>query len=214
MSAPSTVVPFRAKAPRLVLGSRDDELQRLVEGLQAGKAWAERAFVDEYRPHVARLLYKVLGASADLDDLVQETFIRALDRVDTLREAKALRSWLTSIAVFVARETIRARRRRRWLTLLPTEELPEVASSQDDVEGRAALRAFYAVLRQLKDDRQLYFALRYVEGMELGEVALACDVSLSTAKRRLQQAEAEFLRRAGKQAALAEWLGRSERWKS
>ena len=212
MAATSSVVALRPRAPRLSLESSADEQQRLVEALQEGKAWAERAFVEENRGRVLRLLAKILGQHAELDDLVQEVFIRALARVDTLRETGALKSWLNGITVFVAREAIRKRRRRRWLTLVAPAELPEPEAPDASPEDRATLKAFYEVLDKLAVDRRIVFALRYVEGLELSEIALACDISLSTTKRRLKQAEGEFVRRATRNEALADWMEGGRRW--
>ncbi len=55
-------------------------------------------------------------------------------------------------------------------------------------------------------DERVIFSLRFLEGMELAEIAVACDVSLSTAKRRLKEAEKHFVARARRMPALRPWL--------
>ena len=64
----------------------------------------------------------------------------------------------------------------------------------------------YAILDELPADARVPFALRFIEGMALDEVAAACDVSLSTAKRRLRRAEERFMKIAAGYPELAEWL--------
>ena len=59
------------------------------------------------------------------------------------------------------------------------------------------LRKVKAVLDALNVDDRLAFVLRHFEGLELTEVAQTLKMSLSTAKRRIWRAEAEFKRRAG-----------------
>ena len=90
--------------------------------------------------------------------------------------------------------------------------LGERHASPGDASGSEALRATYAVLEKLPADERIAFALRFVEGLELTQVAEACAVSLATIKRRLAKAEARFLALAGRQPALEPWLSGGGRW--
>src|SRR5262249_21376297 len=136
----------------------------LARGWCERAAWAERALLERYTAHVERVLTRILGAHTDLDDLAQEVFVRAFQRVEDLRDARAIRAWLTAIAVFVAREAIRRKRRRRWLVFLPPDETPDIQTNAASPEARAALRAFYEVVDHLDADRRIAFTLRFVDG--------------------------------------------------
>ena len=78
--------------------------------------------------------------------------------------------------------------------------------SVDDV-AREALRATYRVLDRLTVEERAVFTLRYLDGMELTQVAVACDCSLATVKRRLSRAMARFAALATHEPALGPWLG-------
>jgi RNA polymerase sigma-70 factor (ECF subfamily) len=186
--------------------------ESLVAALRAGNAAAPAILFDRYGARVQRILVRVLGADREVADLIQEVFLRALENLHRLRDGDSLASWLTSIAVFTARECIRRRRRWRWLVPLAPSDLPPVPVSGPNAEATEALRAVYAVLDDLRADERIAFALRFVEGMELTEVAEACDVSLSTAKRRLARAEERFTRGARAQPSLARWIQGGGRW--
>jgi RNA polymerase sigma-70 factor (ECF subfamily) len=202
-----------ADARRPASQRREGEDERaLVQALRNGAPWAERALFESYTPHVERILSRILGMHADLDDLVQEVFLRAFQRIEELREPRALRSWLTSIAVFVARETIRTRRRRRWLFFLGADEPLEIAGPSPSPEALAALRAFYEVVATLDPDARIAFTLRFVEGMELAEIAEVCGVSLATIKRRIKGAELEFVAKGRAREALVQWFEEGTRW--
>jgi RNA polymerase sigma-70 factor, ECF subfamily len=211
MPHPSKIVHLRdaRKAPHRI----EDDPAQLAQALQAGEAWAERALLERHTLHVKRILTRILSARVDLDDLVQEVFVRAFRRVEELREPWAVRPWLTAITVFVAREAIRAKRRRWWLLFLPPEEMPEIVAPLASPEMRAAVRAFYEVVGQLDTDARIAFTLRFVEGMELAEVASACGVSIATIKRRIKSAEAEFAERGQAHEMLAEWFEEGTRWR-
>jgi RNA polymerase sigma-70 factor, ECF subfamily len=183
----------------------------LLEGMRAGHTAAIFAFCDRYGALVARVLARMLGTDAELEDLHHEVFARALRAAPGVKEPGALGGWITTIAVNVARTELKRRARRRWLTPLWGERVDVEAplASDEDVE---ALRRTYAVLDRLSVDLRIPFALRVIEGMELAEVAAACEVSLATVKRRLARAEARFLAIARKDPVLAVWLTRGTRW--
>lgn len=184
-----------------------EEQAHLVQALKARRAWAERTLLEEQSGYVERVLTRILGFHPELDDLVQEVFIRALERVDAIHDPSGLRSWIGAIAVFVAREAIRRRRRRRWLVLFSPDELPEPEAPSASPEIRAAAAAMYELFDRMDPELRIAFALRVVDGMELAELAELLDVSVSTVKRRVQRAEQWFVERARKDARLAEWAG-------
>ncbi len=190
---------------RLLEGEKEQE--NLVRGLKAGEAWAERALLEGHSAFAERVLTRVLGFHPELEDLVQDVFIRALQRVDAVHDASGLRNWIGAIAVFVAREAVRKRRRRRWLVLLPSEELPEPPAPTASAEVRAAMQALYELLERMDPDLRIAFALRMVDGMELQQIAELTDVSLSTVKRRLERAEVWFTARAKRDERLVDWVG-------
>ncbi|MEZ4313044.1 MAG: sigma-70 region 4 domain-containing protein [Polyangiaceae bacterium] len=81
-----------------------------------------------------------------------------------------------------------------------------------DKEVRGALEATYAVLGELPADERIAFALRFIEGMELTEVAASCGVSLATIKRRIGRAEGRFVEKARRHPILAGRVEGGTRW--
>ena len=178
---------------------------------------AKAAFFIRHAAYVERVITRVIGFDGELSDIVQDAFLNALSSLHTLKDASALRPWLAQVATHTARKVLRTRSRRRWLRLFVDQEDEkslERAASGTDLATLRALGAVYAVLEELPADEHIAFALRFIEGMEIAEVAAACRVSLSTAKRRLQRAERRFLDKAQQRPELGDWLGRGERWKS
>ena len=164
----------------------------LVRAAAAGDEGAAALVWDEHSALVRGLLRRALGPSADVEDLVQEVFLRFFKRVGTLRDPNALRSFIVGIALRVARGELRSRRVRRWLRLSDTGQLPE-ASVECDTIPRFALVRLYEVLDRLDDRARLVFVLRHVEGYELTEVASALGCSLATIKRYLARAQSRVL---------------------
>jgi RNA polymerase sigma-70 factor (ECF subfamily) len=186
----------------------------LVEALRAHHPGAKAAFFQRYIKLVERMTTHVLGFDAELADVLQEVFAAALSSLHTLHDPTALEPWLSTVAVLTARKVLRGRSRRSWLrrfTDSAEDERYEPATAGVDVEARRALRAVYTVLAKLPADERIAFALRFIDGMELTEVAAACSVSLATIKRRLARAERRFLANARNYPELGSWIGGS-RW--
>lgn len=184
----------------------------LLEALRTGHPGAAAAFYDRHAAHVRRALLSALGADDDIPDLLQEVFIRALDHIGQLRDVERVRSWLTGIAIFVARQQIRLRSRRSWLRVFSPERTRPSHEYQPSSEARLAVREVYAVLDQMPVEERMSFALRFVEGMSLPDAAEACNTSLATLKRRLRRAEQRFLTAARQRPTLEHWLEEGTRW--
>jgi RNA polymerase sigma-70 factor, ECF subfamily len=158
---------------------------------------------------VERTIAHILGTDADAADVIQETFVAALGSLHGLREPASVRPWLASVAANTARRALRARARRqsslRWFQ--SSEECAyEAAAPSVDVEARRALRDVDSVLARLSDEDRSVFMLRFVDGMELTELAAVCRVSLSTIKRRVARARSRFDSHSRNQNDLQHWL--------
>jgi RNA polymerase sigma-70 factor (ECF subfamily) len=190
------------------------DLRGLVEKVGAGDVAAMATLFDVHAEMVERIVARILGRGRDVDaaDLLQDVFVRALEGIGRLSDPRLLRPWIAGIAVRTARETIRARARRKWLRFLPGYDVPEVATPPLDDEAREALRSAYVILDALTSDDRIAFCLRNIEGMELLDVARACDTSVSTVKRRLERAEQRFVALARREPALRSWLEEGARW--
>ena len=133
-----------------------------------------------------------------------------------LKDPSALEPWLARVATHTARKIIRTRSRRRWLrrfTDSAEEERYEPSAIAFAPEARQALRAVYRVLDVLPADERIAFSLRFIDGMELTEVAAACGVSLATIKRRLSKSEQRFGTVARRYPELLPWMqGGGSRW--
>lgn len=186
----------------------------LVAALIRGDSGAWDELVDRFGPHVQRLVAGALGVDADLADIVQDVFVRVMERIHQLRDPAALKGWIASVAVFTARGHIRRRRRWRWIRFLAPADIPETPAATASPESHALVNSTYRVLDTLPENERLAFSLRFVAEMELTEVAAACGCSLATIKRRLARAEEHFLAGARQDPALTERLARGERWRS
>lgn len=170
-------------SPRSMAGLEAEVVSRA----QAGDVAAQGEFFKRAWPLVHGLVYRLLPADPERDDIAQDVFVVALDRLRGLREPSAWTFWLRGITVRVVRRKLRTRRLLRRLGLYS----PTVIGGEDSLlstgtppEVEAELRELLAALAKLEDEERLLLSLRHIEEWSLPEVAAHLGVSLSTAKRR------------------------------
>jgi RNA polymerase sigma-70 factor (ECF subfamily) len=139
--------------------------------------------------YVAAVALRLLGRDAEVDDVVQEVFVVAMRGLRNLREPAAMRGWLATVAVRVARRRLRRRRLRAWFGLDAAPEYDHLIAAATQDKALLIKRA-YRVLDTLPVDAKIAWMLRHVEGEQLETVAKLCGCSLATAKRRIAQAQA------------------------
>lgn len=163
----------------------------LVVAARAGEAWAQEALFRRYSRMVNGLAFRILGRDADVDDLVQDSFLEALRGLDRLDNPQAFASWLGSIVVRTAGKRLRRRSllNRLGLRRATPIDADTVLSSDAPPDVRAELGRLYGALDGMHHEARLALVLHRVEGMSLPEAAEMMGISLSTIKRRIQSAE-------------------------
>jgi RNA polymerase sigma-70 factor, ECF subfamily len=163
----------------------------LVARVRGGDAWAAEALYRRHVVVVASIARRLLRADADVDDVVQDTFLMAFARLDQLAAPEAFRGWLARIALSRVHRKFRWHRLTRWLGAEPCDTaLVDQASSEASPAERAELALIDRALRRMPLKLRAPWVLRHVLGYGLEDAATACACSLATVKRRLADAEA------------------------
>lgn len=181
----------------------------IVRGLLAGSSAAASALYRHFGQRVNRLVWKLLGADQEHDDVVQQVFINVLGSIKTLRDPERLESWIVGVTVHTVRKEIRKRQIRR--RLMPFTDWPRAEPQTRDADSALVARQFYQVMETLKADDRIVFGLFFVEGYTLAEVAEAGGYSLPTAKRKLKHAKSAMMKRIRKDPVLAGWMEELDR---
>ena len=163
---------------------------------RAGEAWAQEALYRRYARMVNGLAWRLMPGDPDVEDLVQDVFIQALDALDRLTEPAAFGSWLGAITIRTAHKRLRRKRLKIRLGLTRREpiDVDAVISSSAPPDVASELRAMYQMLDALPTEVRIALVLRRVEGMQLTEIAEQMGLSLATVKRRLEIAESALAR--------------------
>jgi RNA polymerase sigma-70 factor (ECF subfamily) len=170
--------------------NRSVELDRAtLVRCKAHDPMAFRAFIVRYERPVFALLSRILGRRPDLEDLAQETFLRAFRAFPAFDVDGAARAstWLLTIATRLALD-LRKRRSTAEKSFAVAPELVGDATPETERERRALGRAIETAAAQLSDDLRAAFVLAEFHGLSMAEIARALDVPEATAKTRLFRA--------------------------
>jgi RNA polymerase sigma-70 factor (ECF subfamily) len=170
---------------------------------------------EQYRRQLTGYCYRMLGSAFEAEDAVQETMIRAWQRIDSFEGRSTVRSWLYRIATNVCLDMLRGRQRRAqpmdlggsytadaftsttlpesaWVTPIPDSRvLPDDGDPAELAATRDTIRlAFVTALQQLPARQRAVLILCEVLRWQASEVAELLDTSVASVSSALQRARA------------------------
>ena len=192
----------------------EPQLTHLVEKARDGNRQAFDQLIDRYQGDIYRMIYYRIHRQMDAEDLTQDVFVRAYRSISRLREPQRFRSWLYTIAVNRVNDYLRKKRVRSIFK--SSDEGPEVQPEADDRrENPEALeqvlkedfwRQVGRIAKKLSKMEREVFMLRFMDDLNIAEIAQILKKSESTVKTHLYRALAKFKKEKGLRQFLQEDL--------
>jgi RNA polymerase sigma-70 factor (ECF subfamily) len=152
-----------------------------------------RRLYADHADFVRRVVLKLGGPSTDADDLMQEVFLVALHRMDSLQDPSLARSWLYGISVRVVAAARRRAKLRRVFSLDEGHEPQAMDTPVSAFEKREASEKVYRLLDKISEKKRSVFIMYELEGMSGEEIAAVVGCPVKTVWTRLHHARKEFL---------------------
>lgn len=156
----------------------------LLARARTGEREAFTVLVERHHAELVRIAYAITGDLDAARDSAQLAWIKAWQRLPSVREPERLRAWLIAIAANEARQHLRARRRRHVREIAPPPQ--GELSRRNDVVSTDGLDLAAALDRLEPADRGL-LAMRYLAGLSAEEIGLATGLSASGVRSRLSR---------------------------
>jgi RNA polymerase sigma-70 factor (ECF subfamily) len=185
----TTIEPF---APEWHKEKMDQE--QLVVALRRRDPLAVQELIDGCGQRLLRSAFLLCGSETDAQDLVQETFIQALQSVHRFRGHSSVYTWLRAILLNLSRHYHRDRQRLICDDELARADTPAPDEGPARLDTDAASLALGNALRQLSSDHREVLVLRFYEDMKIHEIAAHLGLSKGTVKSRLHYAIAHMQR--------------------
>ena len=189
--------------PNLAEQARLSEEARTVEQARAGDMAAFSRLVTEYQDRVLNACWRITGHYEDAQDLTQEAFLQALEKIDTFQQKASFYTWLFRIAVNLSISHRRRSARTTKLSLhggdggasrnprandLASRVANASADPPNQLSAREVERCVVENLNQLDDDHRAVLVLRDIEAFDYQQIAEILEISIGTVKSRLHRA--------------------------
>ncbi|MFH2102854.1 MAG: sigma-70 family RNA polymerase sigma factor [Chloroflexota bacterium] len=170
-----------------------------VDLLKSGDRAEFARMVDQFSGPLYRLAIKLLGNPQDAEDVLQNTFIQALQHISNFQERSSLSTWLYRIATNEALMVLRKRKPETTLTdagpeageaedLHPVQFVDWCCLPENELLSEEARTKLEDAVQNLPEKLRLVFLLRDIEGLSIQETSQILDLSETAVKSRLLRA--------------------------
>ncbi len=179
------------------MGDREID-QQLVERAQHGDKHAFELLVVKYQRKLGRLLSRFIRDAAEIEDVTQETFIKAYRALPSFRGDSAFYTWLYRIGINTAKNYLVAMGRRA-----PTatefdiadaeafedgEQLKDMNTPENELMSKQVAKTVNQTLQELPDELRTAITLREIEGLSYEDIASIMGCPIGTVRSRIFRA--------------------------
>ena len=200
------------------MGDREIDRQ-LVERAQRGDKRAFDLLVAKYQRKLARLLSQFIRDAAEVEDVTQETFIKAYRSLSSFRGDSAFYTWLYRIGINAAKNYLVAQKRRALTTTNGFDiedaenfeegsQLRELNTPESELMSRQIAQTVHQTLQALPKELRTAITLREIEGLSYEEIASIMGCPTGTVRSRIFRAREAI---ADKLQSVME-IGKDKRW--
>jgi len=161
-----------------------------VRAVWRGDTAAFDVLVDRYLGAVYGVARRILGHAADAEDVAQDTFVRAYERLYLYDVEQSFRNWVLKIATNLAINRLRSRRRERVLRINVAQQKQQEGKHESEMPTQPAssnARAWEHWLSQLNEKQRTAIVLFHFHQMPYAEIAEAMELPENTVRTHLHR---------------------------
>ena len=177
-----------------------EEDDRFIEATLAGDTAAFGALVQKYQDRLFNTLVHVVGCAEEAQDVAQETFILAFQKLNSFQKRSSLYTWLYRIAM----NTWISRKRRIKPQVSVdvaresgAEPVDQTASPTANLERNERVGQVRKAIGELNDEHRGVLVLRDIEGCGYDQISEILDIPIGTVRSRLHRARMHLKMRLG-----------------
>ncbi|MBK1780995.1 RNA polymerase sigma factor RpoE [Advenella sp. WQ 585] len=179
------------------MSERDVDAE-LVARVQKGDKRAFDLLVLKYQRKIMRLLSRMLNNHAEVEDIAQETFIKAYRALPQFRGDSAFYTWLYRIAINTARNWLSSNQRKMLVsdtfetkdgeTFSQSDNLIDIDTPESRMVSREIGQTVNKAIEDLPEDLRTAIVLREIEGLSYEEIAQTMECPIGTVRSRIFRA--------------------------
>ena len=181
-----------------LMGSKEafDEV-KIIAALKAGDEHAFDKLVAYYQPRVIKIISRYMSDREEIQDLTQETFIKAYNALDKFRGDSKFYTWLYRIAINTAKNYIIHQQHTVPTVDIELDKedysifknvLKELTNPENELLSEELQKQIYVILESMSDELKIALMLREVEGLSYEDIADVMDCPVGTIRSRIFRA--------------------------
>ncbi len=170
-------------------------IESLLVLCQDGNQLAQLEVYNRYQNAMYNTAFRIVKNSAEAEDIMQESFITAFDKLDTFKGTATFGSWLKRIVV--NNSIVQYRKAQRFTEVSEnniSEETEEYTMEADDDYGSVQSRQLLEMMDQLHDNYRNILSLHFIEGYDYEEICEIMNISYANCRTMISRAK-ESLRK-------------------
>jgi RNA polymerase sigma factor (sigma-70 family) len=188
----------------------DEPTRATIDACRRGDRQALESVLRDQAPALERLFARLTGSSAEIEDLLQATFVAAIRAFPRFRGEASVRTWLARIAVGIFQESLRRsdRRLRARLTVVRDDDAADERLPDQQADARRRLSRIFSHLENVAPKKRIAFLLHVVDGRPIEEVAALMGASRPATKSRVFWARRELVAKVRRDPMLRELISK------
>ncbi len=166
---------------------KTDDITKLLEACKRKDQKAQMLVYKLYAKAMYHVALRITGDIDDAEDVMQEAFIKAFDKLDTYKATASFGAWLKRIVVNEALSWLRKHKKTTCLddTENPIEPEPDIEVDEKNMKIEVLLKA----IDQLKDNYRVAINLYYIEGYDYDEMMQILNLSYANVRTLVSRAK-------------------------
>ena len=159
--------------------------QELIARILDGHAEDFGYFLERYSQEAFAIVVRLVPQQEDAEELVQDAFVRAFNRLETFEGRSSFSTWICRIAYTTAVSWLR-KRRMKYLSI---DEQPKLTDTEVDeaLDDESCIEELRRAITLLKPDEQTLITLYYYDNRPLNDIAYILDAEPNTLATRLHR---------------------------
>lgn len=167
------------------------DLQEIIERVKKGDQAAFRRIVEEYRQQAFSLAFRIMCDEEEARDVVQESFIKVWQKIETYNMTQKFSTWLYKIVANSAIDRLRQIKRHNLINLdkvISKIEYLNLDNMQMEIDNKETAQLIRWIAEGLPEKQQMVFILRDLQGVDSSEVRQILNLSENSVKSNLYHA--------------------------
>jgi RNA polymerase sigma-70 factor (ECF subfamily) len=162
----------------------------VVQRLKSGDLQALNELMNQYKSDLYRLAYRILGNKEDTEEILQDTFLRAYQKIDAYEGRAKLSTWLYRICVNRCLNRLESRKARaaKVMGMEAIQNLPARHDTAAEYETAELHETLNHAIDRLKPDQRILISLYYLQAFSCAEISEILQQPLGTVKTHLFRA--------------------------